>query len=153
SSKIAFSSITLYDLEVKTYNDTTKTKDREKRKKDFEENISTGKFTLDNASFLIRNVDESVAVQLDSLNFSIKNVVVNNTTLQEKIPFYFSEMEVDTKDFFYELNENETLSLKEFTIVDQQLKITNIAIQTKSDTLNPPGGAASGNGSKDIKIP
>src|SRR5690606_30792918 len=79
SSKIAFSSITLYDLEVKTYNDTTKTKDREKRKKDSEENISTGTFTLDNASFLIRNVDESVAVQLDSLNFSIKNVVVNIT--------------------------------------------------------------------------
>lgn len=153
SGTIAFNSITLYDLNVKTYKDTTKTKDRETRKKNFEENISTGKFTLENASFLLKNVDKSTALQLDSLNFSLTKVVVNNTTLQGKIPFHFSEMEVDTKDFYYELNELESLSLKEFTIVDQHLKITDIAIQTKSDTLKSMEGVIHEMGRKDIKIP
>ncbi|GGD86354.1 DUF748 domain-containing protein [Planktosalinus lacus] len=153
SGKIDFNSITLYDLYVKTYRDSTKTDDRKKQQKDFEENISTEKFTLENASFLMKNADESNALQLDSLNFSITDVKVNNTTLQEKIPFHFSEMEVDTKDFFYELNENETLSLKEFTIVDQHLKIKDFAIQTKSDSLKPNLEPASEIGRKDIKIP
>lgn len=153
SSKIAVDDITLYDLEIITYKDTTKTKDREKQQKAFEENIRTGRFTLENASFLYKNTDESIALQLDSLYFSITNVVVNNTTLQEKIPFHFSEMEVDTKDFFYELNDNESLSLKEFTINDQQLKITDIAIQTKSDTLNRVESAAPKSGQKEIQIP
>jgi hypothetical protein len=153
SGNINLNSITLYDLEVNTYRDTTKTKDRETLKKDFEENISTGKFTLENASFLIRNADESIAVQLDSLNFSIKNVKVNNTTIQEKIPFHFSEMEVDTRDFFYELNENEILSLKEFTIVNQHLKITDLAIQTKHDSLISYQGKVNESSLKDIKIP
>lgn len=153
SGKVDFNSITLQDLNIKTYRDTTKTKDREKQQKDFKENISTGKFTLENASFLYKNTDESVALEVDSLNFSIKNVVVNQTTLQEKIPFHFSEMEVDTGDFFYELNENETLSLKEFKILDQHLEVTGLAIQTKSDTLKPNLQPASEIGRKDIKIP
>ncbi len=153
SGKIDFNSITLYDLNVKTYRDSTKTDDRKKQQKDFEENISTEKFTLENASFLMKNANESNALQLDSLNFSITDVKVNNTTLQEKIPFHFSEMEVDTKDFFYELNENETLSLKEFTIIDQNLEITDFAIQTKSDTLKPNLESANRIGHKDIKIP
>lgn len=153
SNKINLSNITLYNLDVNTYRDTTKTKDRETRRKDFKENISTGKFTLENASFLIKNVDESIAVQLDSLNFSIKNVEVNNTTIQEKIPFYFSEMEVDTRNFFYELNENESLSLKEFTIVNQHLKITDLEIQTKHDSLRSNEGTVNENSRKDIKIP
>jgi len=73
---------------------------------------------------------------VDSLYFSLKDVVVNNTTLQEKIPFYFSEIELETRDFFYQLNEYDELSLKEFLVKDQQLQIKNIAIQTKIDTLN-----------------
>ena len=153
SSKIAVDDITLHDLQIITYKDTSKTRDREKKQKDFEENISTGRFTLENASFLYKNTDESIALQLDSLYFSITNVVVNNTTLQEKIPFHFSEMEVDTKDFFYELNDNESLSLKEFTIYDQHLKITDIAIQTKSDSLKPVESVTRESGQKDIQIP
>jgi hypothetical protein len=108
---------------------------------------------LDNASFLFINKDESIALQVDSLNFSIKNVVVKQTTLQEKIPFYFSEMEVDTRDFFYEINKNETLSLKEFSIKDQQLKITDITIQTKNDTLKISEKTTADNGRTEIKIP
>jgi len=153
-NKIAVNDITLYDLHIKTYKDTTKTNESpEKQQNNFKENISAGKFTLDNASFLFKNTDESIALQVDSLNFSIKNVEVNETTLQEKIPFYFSEMEVDTRDFFYEINENETLSLKEFSIKNQQLKITDIAIQTKADTLKNREKTTKENGRKDIKIP
>ncbi|MEX2350205.1 MAG: hypothetical protein WD554_04945 [Flavobacteriaceae bacterium] len=153
SGKIDFNSIILHDLNMKTYRDTTKNNSLKKKQKEFEENISTGKFTLENASFLLKNTDESIALQLDSLNFSITNVEVNKRTLQEKIPFYFSEMEVDTQDFFYELNENETLSLKEFAVLDQQLKITDFAIKTKSDTLKPSPDSANEIGRKDIKIP
>ncbi|MEX0997533.1 MAG: hypothetical protein WDZ45_10825 [Flavobacteriaceae bacterium] len=154
SNRIAVDDITLYDLHIKTYRDTTKTDDSpEKKHTDFKENISAGKFTLDNASFLFKNTDESIALQVDSLNFSIKNVVVNKTTLQEKIPFYFSEMEVDTRDFFYEINETETLSLKEFSVKNQQLEITNFTIQTKADTLYSNEEATKATGRKDIKIP
>lgn len=153
SNKIAVNDITLYDLEIITYKDTTSSKSPEKKQKDFEENISTGRFTMENASFLYKNTDESIALQLDSLYFSLTNLEVNNTTLQEKIPFHFSEMEIDSKDFFYELNKNEILSLKEFTINDQQLKITDIAIQTKSDTLKTVGSAALKTEQKDIQIP
>jgi hypothetical protein len=150
---ISVDDITLYDLYIKTYRDTTGTKSSEKKENEFKENVRAGKFTLENATFILKNTDESSAFQVDSLNFSLKNVKVNQTILQEKIPFHFSEMEVDTSDFFYALNDNETLSFKEFTIIDRQLQITDIAIQTRSDTLNPAESIANKNGSKDIKIP
>lgn len=129
-SKIAFSNITLYDLEVKTYNDTTKTKDREKRKKDFQEIISTGKFTLENASFLLKNTDESIALQMDSLNFSIKNVEVNKTTLNKKIPFMFSEVKLKSNAILYQLNDFDLLSLSSISLKNNVLKIEDVAIKT-----------------------
>ncbi len=136
SGKIDFNSVILTDLHVVSYRDSTSTESNEKPQKEFKEKISSGAFTLENASFLLKNIDESIFLQVDSLNFSLKDVVVNNTTLQEKIPFYFSEIELETKDFFYQLNEYDQLSLKEFLVKDQQLQIKNIAIQTKLDTLN-----------------
>jgi len=152
-NKIAVDDITLFDLHIKAYRDTTQTGSTEKQQKDFKENISAGKFTLENASFLFKNTDESVVLQMDSLNFSLKNIVVNETTLQEKIPFYFSEMEVDTRDFLYEINENEVLSLKEFSIKNQQLKVTDVTFQTKIDSLKLNEETTTDNSRTELKIP
>ncbi len=152
SDKIAFNSMTLTDLHVVSYRDSTASNTKEEERKEFKEKISSGKFTLENASFLLKNGDESTFLEVDSLYFSVKDVVVNNTTLQEKIPFYFSEMELETRDFFYQLNEQDELSLKEFSVKDKQLQIKNIAIQTRTDTLQIPD-IANKRDIKNIQIP
>lgn len=129
-NKIAVDDVTLYDLHIKTYRDNTETDTSDKQQKDFEENISTGKFTLDNASFLFKNTDESIALQIDSLNFSIKNVVVNQTTLQQKIPSQFSNMEFESKSLLYQLNDYDLLSLSKITLSNHELQIEDLAIKT-----------------------
>ncbi len=134
SDKIAFNSVILTDLHVVSYRDSTSSKTNDEPQKEFKEKISSGKFTLENASFLLKNSDESTFLEVDSLYFSIKDVVVNKTTLKEKIPFYFSELELDTKDFYYQISAHDELSLKEFSVKDQLLQIRDIQLQTRIDT-------------------
>lgn len=152
-NKIAVEDIALYDLQIITHKDTVEKNTHKKQQEKFKENISIDKFTLYNASFLNKKADESSALEIDSLHLSITNIKVNKSTLKEKIPFQFSEIELDCKDFYLDLKNNETLSFKEFTIDKQQLKVKAIEIQSKTDSLKIAENNSSKFGKKDIKIP
>lgn len=131
SNKITVDEVTLYNLHFKTYRDSTKTDESpEKKQNNFKEHIKAGKFTLVNASFLFENADESIALQVDSLNFSIRNVAVNQNTIQQKIPVQYSDMELNSNTIQYQLNDYDLLSFSSMSLKNQELQIKDLTIKT-----------------------
>jgi len=151
--KIAVRSITLSDLTILAYQDTTKTNSKKITNKEFNKELNIGKFSVENGAFFLKKIDETLLFDSDSLHFSLENVVINKTTLKKTVPFEFSEIALETKALYYLLNNDEELSLKEFSLVNKQLHINDMAIQTIKDTISPLDSISKKRIVRNIKIP
>lgn len=151
--KIAVSSITLSDLTILAYQDTTKTDPKKITNNKFNKELNIGKFNVENGAFLFKKIDETLLFDSDSLQFSLEDVVINQNTLQRSLPFEFSEVALETKALYYLLNNDEELSLKEFSLENEQLLIKDITIQTIKDSITTSDAISKKRTVRDIKIP
>ncbi len=132
SDKLSFNSIKLNALEVIYYKDTLLPDSEEVTKESFDQWISTGEFSMENSSILFKDSEGSVFLAED-LNFYLDDVLVNKNTVKEKIPFEFSDLEVETSEMHYRVNEFDVLSLKDLKLLDNQLSLNNLTLQTVFD--------------------
>ncbi|PKP26860.1 MAG: hypothetical protein CVU03_01465 [Bacteroidetes bacterium HGW-Bacteroidetes-2] len=92
-------------------------------------------FKIKNANFTLLNEEESKKLSVENYSLSLKDMVVNHTTIQQKIPYLFSEIELQTGALFYQLNDYDVLSYSDFSLHNHQLQISNLSIQTKYDKI------------------
>lgn len=149
TDKISFDNIILSDVQIVFYSDTLQKQKSLENKRNFNKIITSDVFEIQNLSVIIKEGNETKLFETENLNLSFEDLYINQSTLQEKIPLRFTDLEMETNNIHYKLNESETLTLEKLSVANHKLNIKDLSIQSNLERENP----LKKDGYRDITIP
>ncbi|MBT0606744.1 AsmA family protein [Aequorivita echinoideorum] len=75
--------------------------------------------------------DDSTLVFAKNLSLEINSIALNNETLSKKLPVKFEDYSASSDSIFVKVSKYENLTMRSFTIEDQNALFENVSLQTK----------------------
>ncbi len=100
--------------------------------KNLKQTIHIDKFQIDNSSFSMVNIEnDSLMLELTNFNLELTDIDIDNSVVNETIPFKFNAYQVSFDDFYYVLNTYENIEVKNVSISNEKINYKNLRLYTK----------------------
>lgn len=99
----------------------------------FDKSVTVASFHIEGGVVQIYNqgVQDSLLFETTQLNFILEQLKIDETTLQENIPFVYDDYSLTLSNLFYRLSAYENLRLISFQSTPAEISIEDLSIHTK----------------------
>tara|TARA_R110002049_G_scaffold223616_1_gene395278 strand:- start:2507 stop:4078 length:1572 start_codon:yes stop_codon:yes gene_type:complete len=94
--------------------------------------LNVGIFKINSGQIeIINQKTDSLMLKTTGFNFMMDHVVLDDTSIKNRIPFLFNDFELSSKDFMYQLNTYEDFTATIVAISNDRWSFNNVKLKTK----------------------
>lgn len=122
------------DLKVTSTGKNTVEKEKDKKKIDMK--IGLRNVSFQKGKIVILQSDLAKTASIDQFNFRLSNIVFDKNTVKEKIPFRFTNHDIEADNIYFKANKLQAVNIKKIKSKDSNILIEKLQVSALAKSAN-----------------